>query len=98
MGLHRRARRDRRRAAPRDRGLEQRLPRARGVPAAVVVLVRGQDRGDHDRQQPVLQRYVTFWPNFHHFDRFELDLRGHMHVWGAAFSCLRIKLADMVLI
>ena len=21
--------------------------------------------------------YVTFWPNFHHFDRFELELRGH---------------------
>ena len=42
--------------------------------------------------------YVTFWPNFHHFDRFELDLRGHMHVWGAALSCLRFKRADMVLI
>ena len=42
--------------------------------------------------------YVTFWPNFHHFDRFELDLRGHMHVWGAALSCLRLKLADIVLI
>ena len=43
-------------------------------------------------------RYVTFRLIFHHFDRFELDLRGHMHVRGAAFSCLRFKLADIVLI
>ena len=42
--------------------------------------------------------YVTFRLNFHHFDRFELDLRGHIHVRGAAFSCLRLKLADIVLI
>ena len=42
--------------------------------------------------------YVTFRLNFHHFDRFELDLRGHVHVQGAAFSCLRLKLADIVLI
>ena len=42
--------------------------------------------------------YVTFRLSFHHFDRLELDLRGHMHVWGAAFSCLRLKLADIVLI
>ena len=42
--------------------------------------------------------YVTFRLNFHHFDRFELDLRGDMHVWGAAFACLRLKLADIVLI
>ena len=42
--------------------------------------------------------YVTFWLNFHHFDHFELDLRGHIHVRGAAFSCLRLKLADIVLI
>ena len=35
---------------------------------------------------------------FHHFDRIELDLRGHTHVRGAAFSCPRLKLADMVLI
>ena len=40
----------------------------------------------------------TFRLNFHRFDRFELDLRGHMHVRGAAFSCLRLKWADMVLI
>ena len=33
---------------------------------------------------------------FHHFDHFELDLRGHIHVWGATFSCLRLKLADIV--
>ena len=42
--------------------------------------------------------YVTFRLNFHHFDRFELDLRGHTHVRGAAFSCLRLKLAEIVLI
>ena len=42
--------------------------------------------------------YGTFRPNFHHFDRFELDLRGHIHMRGAAFSCLRLKWADMVLI
>ena len=37
-------------------------------------------------------------PIFHHFDRIELDLRGNTHVRGAAFSCPRLKLADMVLI
>ena len=42
--------------------------------------------------------YGTFRLNFHRFDRFELDLRRHMHVRGAAFSCLRLKLADLVLI
>ena len=42
--------------------------------------------------------YVTFRPNFHHFDRFELDFRGLIHVRGAAFSCLRLKSADTVLI
>ena len=42
--------------------------------------------------------YVTFRLNFHHFDRFELDLRGHTQVRGAAFPCLRLKLADIVLI
>ena len=42
--------------------------------------------------------YVTFRLNFHHFDHFELDLRGHIHVRGAAFSCLRLKWADVVLI
>ena len=42
--------------------------------------------------------YVTFRLNFHHFDRFELDLRGHIHVRGAALSCLRLKWADIVLI
>ena len=39
--------------------------------------------------------YVTFRPNFDHFDHFdhfELDLRGHTHVRGAAFSCLRLKI------
>ena len=42
--------------------------------------------------------YGTFRSNFHRFDRFELDLRGHIHVRGAAFSYLRLKLADIVLI
>ena len=40
----------------------------------------------------------TFRLNFHHFDRFEPDLHGHIHVRGAALSCLRLKLADNVLI
>ena len=48
--------------------------------------------------EPDLPVYGTFRLNFHHFDRFELDLRGHTQVWGAAFSCLRLKWADMVLI
>ena len=47
---------------------------------------------------PPLASYVTFRLNFHHFDRVELDLRGHTHMRGAAFSCLRLKLADIVLI
>ena len=42
--------------------------------------------------------YGTFRPNFHHFDRLELDLRGHTRVWGAAFSGPRFKWADVVLI
>ena len=42
--------------------------------------------------------YGTFRLNFHHFDRFELDLRGNTHVRGAAFSCPHLKSADMVLI
>ena len=42
--------------------------------------------------------YVAFRLNFRHLDRFELDLRGHIHVRGAVFSCLRLKLADIVLI
>ena len=41
---------------------------------------------------------VTFQLHFHHLDRLELDLRGHAHVRGAAFSCPRFKSADMVLI
>ena len=43
-------------------------------------------------------RYGTFRLNFHRFDRFELDLRGHTQPSGAALSCLRLKWADMVLI
>ena len=43
-----------------------------------------------------MTRYGTLRLNFHRFDRFELGLRGHTHVQGAAFSCLRFKLADML--
>ena len=43
-------------------------------------------------------QYVTFRLNIHHFDRFELDLHGHVHMQGATFSCFRLKLADIVLI
>ena len=42
--------------------------------------------------------YGTFRADFNHFDRIELGLREHTHVRGAAFSCPRLKLADMVLI
>ena len=42
--------------------------------------------------------YGTFRLNFHHFHRLKLDFRGYIHVRGAAFSCLRLKWADMVLI
>ena len=41
-----------------------------------------------------LPGYVTFRLNFHHFDRLELDLRGHIHARGAAFSCLRLKIGQ----
>ena len=34
-------------------------------------------------------RHFYFRPNFHHVDRFALNLRGHTDVRGAAFSCLR---------
>ena len=40
----------------------------------------------------------NFRLNFHHCGRSELDLRAHTHVRGAASSCLRLKLADLVLI
>ena len=41
--------------------------------------------------------YGTFRLNFHHFDRLELDLRGHTRARGAALSCPRFRLADVVL-
>ena len=50
------------------------------------------------RDQITTKMCVTFRLNFHHFDRFELDLRGHTQVRGAAFSCPRLELGDMVLI
>ena len=43
-------------------------------------------------------RYNDFDIILDHLDRFELDLRGHTQVRGAAFPCLRLKLADIVLI
>ena len=45
-----------------------------------------------------MTRYGTLRLNFHRFDRVELDLRGHTQPQGAAFSSLRLKWADMVLI
>ena len=45
-----------------------------------------------------VEMYGTFRLNFHRFDRFELDLRGRIHVRGAAFSCLRLKSAEIVLL
>ena len=48
--------------------------------------------------KPVILGYGTFRLNFHHFDHFDLDLRGHNQVRGAAFSCPRLELGDMVLI
>ena len=48
-----------------------------------------------DKYQP---RYVAFRLNFHYFGCFELDLRGHAQVLGAAFSYPRLKSADLVLI
>ena len=50
------------------------------------------------RAQNMQPKYVTFRLNFHRFDRFELDLRRYTQLWGAAFSCPRLKSADMVLI
>ena len=41
-------------------------------------------------------RYVTFRLSFHHFDRLELDLRGHTHVRRSLLlSSLNIGRADM---
>ena len=50
------------------------------------------------RSVDALAVYGTFRLNFHRFDRLELDLPGHTQPQGAAFSCLRLKWADMVLI
>ena len=52
----------------------------------------------HPSRRPMGTTYVTFRLNFHHFDYFELDPREDIHVRGAALSCLRLKLADVVLI
>ena len=46
----------------------------------------------------LIHLYGTFRLTFHLFDHFELDLRGDIHVRGAALSCVRLKLADIVLI
>ena len=42
--------------------------------------------------------YVKFRQCFLYFGCFEPDLRRRIYVRGAAFSCLRLKLADIVLI
>ena len=50
-------------------------------------------------ESPSLKR-VRHFPSqvYTIFDRFELDLRRHTQVQDAAFSCPRLKSADMVLI
>ena len=40
----------------------------------------------------------TFWPDFRHFDCSELDVHVRTYAQGAASSCLRLNLADVVLI
>ena len=42
--------------------------------------------------------YGTFGPDVHHFDCFELNFRRPAEAQAAAFSCLRSKWADIVLI
>ena len=59
---------------------------------------RPEGPGDRPRLKGVLQRYGTFRLDFHHLHRFELDLRGHTRVRGAALPCPRFRLADMVAI
>ena len=39
--------------------------------------------------------YVTFWPDLLHFGCFELDV--HTQAQGGIFSCMRLTLADSVL-
>ena len=53
----------------------------------------GADFHHFDRFEPTF----TIWTDFYHFDRFGAD-PGGIHVWGAAFSCSRLRLADVVLI
>ena len=74
------------------------VPRGCAGPARLTWSYATQRRSG--RQQAVMlpSGYGTFRLNFHHFHRFELDLRGHTRARGAAFSCLRSKLADIVLI
>ena len=43
-------------------------------------------------------RQVSFWPQKTLIFQLELDVRGHTQARGAALSCLRLKLADIVLI
>ena len=66
------------------------------------LLVNGSTAGVRfyplNMEQTFGEAYVTFRLNFHHFHRFELDLRGHTQPQGTAFSCLRFKSADKVLI
>ena len=69
---------------------------AQGYGSATAQMLHQVVTGDNARGT-----YLTFRLISHHFDRFELDLRGHrhaVHVRGAALSCLRLKWADIVLI
>ena len=52
----------------------------------------------HGNEWLIKRTCGTFRLNFHHVNCVELGLRGYTHVRGAALSCLRLKLADMVLI
>ena len=62
------------------------------VAAAVNAIARRVAMATYDRAM-----YVPFWSDFHHFDCFELDVRGHIQAQGAAFSYVCSNLADVVL-
>ena len=70
-------------------------------PETLYMVTSGQHYGGaccFDYGNAEARHHVTFRLNFHRFFRIALDLRGHTNVRGAAFSCLRLKLADLVLI
>ena len=53
---------------------------------------------DIARGMNYLHKYGTFQQHLLYFCHSELGVRGHTQVWGAAFSCPRLKWADVVLI